>query len=330
MRWGDCMPFLRKLCAAVAVIIITMSAPSVHADEWPSHPILVVSPFAAGTTYDTVARTVLDPAASQLGRTFVLENRPGGGGTAAAASVVKAASDGYTMLLATSAMTAAVILHKSLPYDIVRDFAPVAMFAIEPSMLMAAPGKGYNSVADLVAAAKANPGAIKFGSVGVGSASYIAGERFKQFAGLPVGHVAYSGAAEALADLAAGRIDFYFMPVTPALPLIVEGRGIAIAVSTPDRLQSLPGLPTLKESGYALPYLSWCGLSAPAKTPPEIVNKVNRVIANALALPAVRTKLLRTGYVPAAMTAQQYAGFVADDVAAMINLGKEARTEPLD
>lgn len=259
----------------------------------------------------------------------MLENRPGRGGTAAVASVAKAAPDGYTLLLATSAM-AAVILHKSLPYDTVPDLASVAMFAIEPGMLMAAPGKGYNSVADLVAAAKANPGAIKFGSVGLGSASYIAGERFRQLAGLTVGHVAYSGAAEALADLAAGRIDFYFVPVTPALPLIVQGKGIALAVSTPDRLQSLPGLPTLKESGYAIPYLSWCGLSAPAKTSPEIVNKVNRIIANALELPAVRTKLLRTGYVPAAMTAQQYAGFVADDVAAMINLGKEARIEPLD
>src|SRR5215472_11277686 len=196
MRPVDRMPLTQKLCAAVAVMVITMTARSVRADEWPGHPILVVSPFAAGTTYDTVARTVLDLAAAQLGRTFVLENRPGGGGTAAVASVVKAAPDGYTMLLTTSAMTAAVILHKSLPYDIVRDFASVAMFAVEPGMLMAAPGKGYNSVADLVAAAKANPGAVKFGSVGVGSASYIAGERFRQLAGLSVGHIAFSGAAE--------------------------------------------------------------------------------------------------------------------------------------
>src|SRR5215472_2710860 len=159
------MPFTLKLCAAIAVMVITVAARSVRADEWPSHPILVVSPFATGTTYDTVARTVLDPAGSQLGRQFVLENRPGGGGTAAAGSVLKAAPDGYTMLLTTSAATAAVILHKSLSYDVGRDFASVAMFAIEPSMLMAAPGKGYNSVADLVAAAKANPGAIRFGSV---------------------------------------------------------------------------------------------------------------------------------------------------------------------
>jgi tripartite-type tricarboxylate transporter receptor subunit TctC len=322
------MPSIRKLSAAVAVMITMTAARSVCAYEWPSRPILVVSPFAAGTTSATVAQTVLGPAGSQLGQQFVLENRPGGGGTAAVASVVKAAPDGYTLLLATSAMTTAVILHKSLPYDTVGDLASVAMFAVEPGMLMAAPNKGYNSVADLVAAAKANPGAVKFGSVGVGSASYIAGERFRLLAGLPVGHVSYSGAAEALADLAAGRIDFYFMPVTPALPLITQGKGVPLAVSTPNRLQSLPGLPTLKELGYSIPYLSWCGLSAPAKTPPQIVSKLNSVIANVLGLPATRTRLLRTGYVPAPMTAEEYASFVADDVAAMISLGKEAHIEP--
>jgi len=324
------MGLIRKLWAVIAALTVIVLGNAAVADEWPSRSIIVVSPFATGTTSDTVAQTVLGPAGAQLGQPFVLENHPGRGGTAAVASVAKAAPDGYTLLLATSAMTAAVILHKSLAYDAVNDLTPVAMFAIEPSMLMAAPGKGYNRVADLVAAAKAAPGAIKFGSVGVGSASYIAGERFRQLAGLNVMHVAYSGAAEALADLTAGRIDFYFVPVTPALPWIVQGKGVALAVSTPERLQSLPGLPTLKESGYAIPYLSWCGLSAPAKTPAEIVNKLNQVIANALELSAVRTKLLRTGYAPARMTAQQYASFVADDIAAMTSLGKEAHIEPLD
>ena len=137
------------------------AARPVCADEWPNHPILVVSPFATGTTCDIVAQTVLGPAEAQLAQPFVLENRPGRGGTAAVASVAKAAPDGYTLLLATSAMTAAVILHKSLPYDTVNDLGPVAMFAIEPGVLMAAPGKAYNSVADLVAAAKATPAAIK-------------------------------------------------------------------------------------------------------------------------------------------------------------------------
>jgi tripartite-type tricarboxylate transporter receptor subunit TctC len=321
----------RTLKILTMVAAVTVATGNVaNADEWPKRQILVVSPYAAGTTADMVAQTVLGPAGAELGQPFVLENRPGHGGTAAVASVIRAAPDGYTLLLATSAMTAAVILHKSLPYDTVNDLAPVAMFANEPSMLMGAPGKGYNSVADLVAAAKASPGAVKFGSVGVGSASYIAGERFSHLAGLNAGHVAYPGAAEAFAALTAGRIDFYFVPVTPALPLIIQGKGIPLAVSTPDRLQSLPSLATLKESGYAIPYLSWCGLSAPAKTPAELVNKINNVIANALELPAVRTKLLRTSYVPMPMTVQQYASFVADDVAAMTSLGKEAHIEPLD
>jgi tripartite-type tricarboxylate transporter receptor subunit TctC len=318
-----------KLWAAVAAALVAalVAASAALADDWPGHPILVVSPFAQGTTNDIVAHTVLGPAGSQIGQPFVIENRPGVGVT----SVVKAAPDGYTLLLATSALTTAVITRKSLPYDVVHDLAPVAMFGGEPSMLMAAPEKGYNSVADLIAAAKATPGKIKFGSVGIGSASYVAGQRFSQLAGLAVAHVAYSGASEALGDLAAGRIDFYFVPISPALSLIVQGRAVPVAVSTPKRLQSLPGLPTLKESGYSIPvYLTWCGLSAPANTPSAIVNKLNAVMFKVLELPAVRTKLLRMGYLPEPMTPEQFAQFFVDDVAAMIRLGKEAHIDPSD
>jgi tripartite-type tricarboxylate transporter receptor subunit TctC len=325
------MPSISKLWAAIAVAITTAAAPPVRADEWPNHPILVISPFASGTTCDIVAHTVLDPAGSLIGRPFVLENRAGGAGTVGVGSVAKAPPDGYTLLLATSTMTASVVLHKSLPYDVVRDLQPVAMLGGQPSMLMAAPGKGYASINDLVAAAKANPGIVKFGSVGVGSAAHIASERFAALAGLNVVHVAYPGAAEALADLASGRIDFYFVPVTPALPLITQGKAVPLAVSTGLRLQSLPGLPTLRELGYPMPTsLTWCGLAAPAKTNPEIVAKLNAVVAQALDFPAVRTKLLRTGFLPVAMTPEEYAKFVADDVAAMIALAKEVHIEPLD
>ena len=176
------MGLIHKLCAVLAGIAALATAPAAWADEWPTHQILVISPFAAGTTNDLVAQAVLDPAASQLGQSFVIENRPGGGGTTGVAAVVKAAPDGYTLLLATSALTTAVVLHKSLPYDIEHDFTPVAMFGGAPSMLMAAPQKGYNTVADLIAAAKASPGKIKFGSVGIGSASHIAGARFSRLA----------------------------------------------------------------------------------------------------------------------------------------------------
>jgi tripartite-type tricarboxylate transporter receptor subunit TctC len=223
------------------------------------------------------------------------------------------------------------VLHKSLPYDVAHDLAPVAMFGGAPSMLMAAPQKGYNTVADLVAAAKASPGKMKFGSVGIGSASHIAGARFSQLAGIDVAHAGYSGPTAALDDLVAGRIDFYFIPVTPALPLIVQGKGVPLAVSTRNRLQSLPGLPTLAETGYFLPvYLTWCGLAAPANTPSAVVAKLNDVVAKVLEMPAVRTKLLRTGYLPEPMSTEQFAQFMAEDLAAMVRLGKEAHIEPTD
>jgi tripartite-type tricarboxylate transporter receptor subunit TctC len=268
---------------------------------------------------------------AQIGQSFDLQNRPGGGGTVGVAAVVGAAPDGYTLLLSSSAMSIAVILHKSLPYDAVRDLAPVAMFGGEPSILVGAPGKGITSVASLVAAAKANPGQIKFASVGIGSASYIAGERFSLMAGLNAQHVAYPGPAEALADLTAGRVDFYFIPVIPALPLISEGKAVPLAVSTPNRLQSLSGLPTLAESGYPVAaYLTWCGLSAPAKTPHEIVDRLNAAIVKAIDLSAVRSKLLRIGFEPEKMSPERYGEFFADDVAAMVKLGNDAHIVPSD
>jgi tripartite-type tricarboxylate transporter receptor subunit TctC len=323
------MGAVSRLCATFASVVIVTSA--ALANEWPSRPVLVVSPFAMGTTNDIVAHMVLDPAAAQLGQSFMIENRPGGGGTLGVTAVAKAAPDGYTLLLATSALTTSVVLHKSLPYDVGHDFAPVAMFGGAPSLLMAAPQKGYNTVADLVAAAKAGPGKIKFGSVGIGSASYIGGARFSQLAGMDVVHVGYSGPTAALDDLAAGRIDFYFVPITPALPLIVQGKAVPLAVSMHTRLQSLPGMPTLSEAGYPLPvYLTWCGIAAPANTTSAIVSKLNAVIGKALELPAVRTKLLRTGYVPEPMSPEQFARFIADDVDAMVRLGKEAHIEPTD
>jgi tripartite-type tricarboxylate transporter receptor subunit TctC len=319
-----------RIFAVVASAAAVAAANGALADEWPSHRILVISPFAAGTTNDIVAQTVLNPAGSELGQPFVIENRPGDGGAIGVTSVAKASPDGYTLLLATSAMTAAVPVRKSLPYDVVHDFTAVANFGGQPSMLMAAPRKGYTSVAGLVAAAKANPGTIKFGSVGIGSASHIAGERFRQLAGIEVVHVPYSGAIAALDNLASGHIDFYFVPVTPALPLIVQGKAVPLAVSTSKRLQSLPGLPTLIESGYPLPiYLTWCGLAAPANTPSTIISRLNTVIGKALELPAVRSKLLRTGYLPEPMTPEQFAAFIADEIAAMIRLGKEAQIEPV-
>ena len=173
----------RAMSAAFAVAAAVAVSAAATAQEWPTRSVTVVSPFVAGTTYDFVAHLVLDQVARQIGHPFVLENRPGGDGTIGVTSVVKAEPDGYTFLLSSSSMSTAAILHISLPYNALRDLEPVAMFGGEPSILLAAPGKGFSTVEDLVAAAKANPGKLKFASVGIGSASHLAGVRFSQVAG---------------------------------------------------------------------------------------------------------------------------------------------------
>jgi tripartite-type tricarboxylate transporter receptor subunit TctC len=304
---------------------------AVRAEDWPSRPMLTISPFAAGAANDIVARIVLDQAGRDIGQPFVLENRPGGGGIVGVASVVRADPDGYTLLLSSASMSSAAILHKSLPYDALRDLAPIAMFGVQPSVLVAAPAKGFKTVADLVAAAKANPGALNFASAGIGSASHIAGERFRLAAGLTVQHVPYRGPVEALADVMTGRIDFYFLPIAPALAQINQGKVVALAVSTPKRAPALPDVPTVAEVGYPdASYLFWGGLSAPAKTPRAIIDKLHDVVQKALDTPAVQEKLRKLGVQPMPMTPAEFGKFFADDVAAMIKLGKAANIEATD
>jgi tripartite-type tricarboxylate transporter receptor subunit TctC len=320
----------------VPLVIATLAAvrfpgdPAV-AQDWPARSVLVVSPFAAGSANDTVARVVLDQVGQQTGRPFVVENRPGGGGVVGVASVVRAEPDGYTLLLSSASMSSAVILHKSLPYDELRDLEPIAMLSTQPSVLVAAPGKGFGSVADLVAAAKARPGALNFASAGIGSASHIARERFRLAAGLNVQHIPYRGPVDALADLMTGRIDFYFLPIAPALPLIKQGKVVALAVSTPRRVQLLSDVPTIAEAGYPnAEYLFWGGLSAPAKISRAIVEKLNGEVNKALRMPAIGAKLQNLGAQPEPMTPEQFARFFADDVAAMVKLGKDANIAPMD
>jgi tripartite-type tricarboxylate transporter receptor subunit TctC len=324
------MRVFRALCAVLGCAA-TLAAGTAMAQQWPTRPVLVVSPFAAGSANDITARVVLDQVGQQLNQAFVVENRPGGGGIVGVAAVVRAEPDGYTLLLSSASMSSAVILHKSLPYDALRDLEPIAMLGVQPSVLVAAPSKDFKTVADLVAAAKAKPGALNFASAGIGSASHIAGERFRLAAAIDVQHIPYKGPVEALADVMTGRIDFYFLPLAPALPLITQGKVTALAVSTPKRAPSLPDVPTIAEAGYpAATYLFWGGVSAPAKTPRDMVDRLNTEVNKALAVPAVQEKLQHLGVQPEPMSPDQYAKFFADDMAAMIKLGKDANITPTD
>src|SRR5580704_16187219 len=310
------MILLRALCAVLATTLAVVGL-SAAAEQWPARPILVVSPFSAGAANDVIARVVLDQAGHDIGQPFIIENRPGAGGVTGAASVSRADPDGYTLLLAGASMSSAVILHRTLPYDTLNDFACMVMLGVQPSVLIAAP--------------KANPGQLNFASAGIGSASHIAGERFVLAAKLDVQHVPYRGPIEVFADLITGRIDFYLVPITPAVPMIEQGKVTALAVSTPKRSPLLPNVPTIAEAGYPdAAYLFWGSLMAPKKTPRDIVNKVHDAVQKALDMPEVQEKLTRLGVSPDPMSPEQLDKFYADDVASTIAIGKAAHIEPTD
>ncbi len=320
-----------RLLVWAAVLASIALARLALAQDWPSRPVLVVSPFTAGSANDLVARLIFDQVGRQIGQAFVIENRAGGGGIVGVASVVRAEPDGYTLLLSSASMSSAVILHRSLPYDELRDLEPVAMLGAQPSVLVAAPDETFRTVAELVATAKLRPGELNFASAGIGSASHIAGERFRLAAGLQGPHLPYRGPTEALADLMTGRVDFYFLPIAPALPLIKQGKINALAVSTPKRAQLLPDVPTIAEAGYPnAEYLFWGGVSAPAAISPMIVGSLNREINTALSMPPIRERLQQLGAEPMPMTPEQFGKFFADDVAAMVQLAKDANITPMD
>jgi len=324
------MILFRTLAGAVAGIALCVVPVSVQAaDAWPARSIEVISPFSAGNANDVVARVVLDEAGRQLGQTFVVENRPGAGGAVGAGEAARADPDGYTVLLNSSSLASQVVLHKSLPFDPVRDFTPVSMFGIQPSVLVATPSRGWKSVADLVAAARAKPGALNFASAGIGSASHMAAERLRLAAGIEVQHIPFRGPVEAFSEVIAGRVDFYYLPIAPALTNISNGKVVALAVSTPKRAVALPDVPTVAEAGYpGAEYLFWGGVAVPARTSRAIVDRLHEAVDKALATPAVVQRLATLGVQPTPMSVEDFAKFVREDVDATIKLAKDIHLEP--
>jgi tripartite-type tricarboxylate transporter receptor subunit TctC len=323
------MTSLRTWCGAiVAALMLTAALPAL-AQSWPTRSILAISAVSAGNAGDIIARIVLDQVSKQIGQSFVLENRPGAGGTLGTAAVAKADPDGYTVLLLTSSQASYVVLHRSLPYDPLRDLLPVVMFGIQPSVLVAAPSKGWKNVTDLVTAAKAKPGTLNYASAGLGSASHMAAERLRLAAGLNVQHIPFRGPVEAFTEVMTGRVDFYYLPIAPALPNIRDGKVVALAVSTPTRAPTLPDVPTAAEAGYPdAQYLFWGGLALPAKTPRAIVDRLHDETQKALALPAVQERLVKLGVQPMPMSVDQFDKFYRDDIASTVKLAKDINLMP--
>jgi tripartite-type tricarboxylate transporter receptor subunit TctC len=295
------------------------------AQSWPARTIMAVIPFTAGNANDIVGRIVLEQVSKQIGQPIVIENRPGAGGTTGVAAVAKSTPDGYTILVHSSSFSAAHVIYKTLPYDTLADFAAVVPIGIQPTALITAPSKGFKTAGDLIKAAKANPGSMNYASAGIGAASHLAAERFRVAAGITGQHVPFRGPTEALTEVMAGRIDFYFLPISPALPLIKEGKLVALAVSTSKRAAALPDVPTTAEVGLKdAAYHFWTGLFVPVKTPRDIVDKLHDETQKAVQAPTVQERLAKLGVEPLTMSPAEFERYFKDDVASTVKLAEAA------
>jgi tripartite-type tricarboxylate transporter receptor subunit TctC len=312
-------PIRRQL---VILAFVLMASP-LAAQSWPTKPIRAVVPVGAGSTTDIVPRAVFEQLSSQLGQPIVIENRTGAGGTIGSASVAKADPDGYTILVHSSAHTIAPAIYPSLSYDPVRDFAAVVSLGTSATVLVVSPSASYRAVADLVAAAKTKPGALNFSSVGVGTATHLSAERFRLSTGIDVVHVPFKGGAEAMLEVIAGRVDFFFGPVGLVLPHLRGGKLLALAVNTPKRASALPDVPTLTEAGVTeADYPIWFGVFVPAKTPRAIVEALHHETRKALETPKVQERLAALGVDPMIMTPSEFDALVKQEIALNAELVK--------
>ena len=304
--------------------LIGLAGPA-SAQEWPSRNITVIVPLGAGSATDVVTRVVMDQVGKQLGRTIIVENRPGAGGTIGANVVAKSAPDGYTAL-AYGALSIANALYSKIPYDTLHDFVPVIGLGQQPLAVVTSATSGYKTLGDLIAAAKARPGALNYTSAGIGSASHFGAERLLASAGISVQHIAFKGAAEAITDAVAGRADFSIQPFIVTLSLVNDGKLVPLAVSAAKRTALAPNVPTTMEAGLPADsfYPFWSGLFLPAATPHDIVERFHIETAAALRAPNVRAQLDKLGVEPLDMNLAQFGKFFRDDVEANLALVKAA------
>jgi tripartite-type tricarboxylate transporter receptor subunit TctC len=312
-----------KRLLLVAALAAAHSA--AQAQAWPAKPLRAIVPVGAGSSTDIVHRLVLEQLAAGLGQPIVVENRTGAGGTIGSAAVAKAEPDGYTLLANGSAHTIAPALYKSLPYDAARDFVPVVPVGSSPSVLVVSPAKGIATAQALVAAARVRPGGLNFSSVGIGTATHLSAERFVSSAGINVVHIPFKGGAEAMLEVIAGRVDFFFGPVALVLPHIRDGKLAGLAVNGHKRAPTLGDVPTLQEAGFRdAEYPIWFGLFAPARTPGAIVEKLNHETLRALRSPALRDKLSGLGVEAMAMTPQEFKAHVDKEIVLNATLASKA------
>jgi tripartite-type tricarboxylate transporter receptor subunit TctC len=286
---------------------------------WPNKPVRVVVPFAPGGTTDILARALAPELGKAFGQTFVIDNKPGAGGNLGSDIVAKSPPDGYTLLMGTVGTHAInASLYPKMPFDPVKDFAPIVLVAGVPNVLVMNPAKAesakINTVADLIRYAKANPGKLNMASSGNGTSIHLSGELFKSMTGTYMLHFPYRGSGPALLDLIGGTMDLMFDNLPSALPQIKAGKLKAIAVTSAQRSAAVPELPTIAESGVkGFDASSWFGLLAPAGTPAEIINRIQQETAKSFGSPAFKERLLSQGAIPGGQPPAEFAKFIAGE-----------------
>jgi tripartite-type tricarboxylate transporter receptor subunit TctC len=298
------------LCAA------WLAAGPSAAQQYPGKPIRLIVPSTPGGSVDTLARSIGPKLSERWGQQVVVENRAGAGGAIAAEVTAKSPPDGYTLMLGTIASLAANLsLQKKLPYDPVRDFAPVSLVATQNLMLLIHPSVPAKSVKELVRFARSQPGKLTFGSAGNGTGSHLSGELFKQLAGLDIVHIPYKGVAPGLVDLIAGQISINIPSILSALPHAQSGRARALAVTGSTRTRAAPELPTMQEAGIkGYESMTWYGIVAPVGTPPEVVNKLSAEVAAILKQPDTHERLSREGADPVGSSPQEFGRFMQSEI----------------
>jgi tripartite-type tricarboxylate transporter receptor subunit TctC len=299
---------------ALVVLLLLAVAPAA-AQTWPAKPVRLIVPFSPGGSTDITARILAQKLTDAWRQQVIVDNRAGAGGNIGAEAVARAAPDGYTLLLATTGvMSINMYLYRSLAYDAARDLAPVTQIGALPLILVVHPSLPAKSVKELIAIAKAKPGALTYASSGVGGATHMTAELFRMMAGVDIVHVPYKGSGQALVDLVSGQVVVAFDQIVSSMPHVEAGKLRALAVTSAKRFASVPRLPTIAESGVpGYDAISWNGIAAPAATPAAILGRIQGDVARALALPDIRERFAKDGIEPVGSTPEQFAAHIRSE-----------------
>lgn len=317
-------PFPMKPLLRVLVPLCLFSAASLcFAEAWPSKTVTIVVPFPAGGTTDVLARAIANKLGPVINQTVIVDNRPGAGATLGAALVAKAAPDGHTMLMGAVHHTIASSVYKKLSYNFQKDFTPITTVALVPNVLVVSSSKPYKTVRELVADAKSSPGKFSYGSNGSGTAQHLIGTQFQMATGTEILHVPYKGSAPLTTDMLGGQVDMSFDTITPVLPFIKQGKLRPLAVTTAKRSSALPDVPTMQEAGIAgLNIGTWFGLLAPAATPKDITEKLNREIVKIINTPEFQKQMADIGAEPVGNSQQEMAKQIQEETEKFAGLVK--------